>query len=355
MPPRSYDFLTRLLDAPGPSGFEAAPARLWRAEAAAFADHVRSDVHGNCYATVNEPGSPRVMFAGHLDEIGLMVVHVDDDGFLSFAGIGGWDSQVFVGQRVTLLGHTGPVEGVIGKKAIHLMEKDDRDKVSKVEDLWVDIGAKNRKEALTRVKVGDPGVLTSNVLRLPNGRLSSRSLDNRIGAYVVLEALRLLAGKKLAARVTAVGTTQEEIGYTGGGARTSATELDAQVAIVVDVTHATDYPGIDKRRHGDYKLGGGPVLSRGSAVNAAVFDRLVTAAEKEKIPYSVEAAPRMTSTDADHIFTAARGVATGLVSVPLRYMHSPNELVQLEDLDRAARLLAAFARSVKPDTAFAPQ
>ncbi len=354
MPPRPYEFLTRLLDSPGPSGFESAPARVWRAEADGFADAVHADVHGNCYATVNPGGSPRIMFAGHLDEIGLMVVHVDEEGFLSFAGIGGWDSQVFVGQRVTILGHAGQVEGVIGKKAIHLMEKDDRDKVSKVEDLWVDIGARNRKEALTRVRVGDPGVLTSTALRLPNGRLSSRSLDNRIGAYVVLEALRRLAGKRLAARVTAVGTTQEEIGYTGGGARTSATELDAQVAIVVDVTHATDYPGIDKRRHGDYKLGGGPILSRGSAVNAAVFDRLVAAADREKIPYSIEAAPRMTSTDADQIFTAARGVATGLVSVPLRYMHSPNELVQLEDLDRAARLLAAFARAVKPDTGFAP-
>jgi len=355
MPARSYDFLTRLLDAPGPSGFEGAPARLWRAEASEFADAVRADVHGNAYATVNPNGAPRLMFAGHLDEIGLMVVHVDDDGYLSFDGIGGWDPQVFVGQRVTLLGRAGPVHGVVGKKAIHLMDKEDRDKVSKVEDLWVDIGARNRKEAQARVRVGDPGVLTSTALRLPNGRLSSRSLDNRIGAYVVLAALRLLAGKRLAARVTAVGTTQEEIGYTGGGARTSATELDAQVAIVVDVTHATDYPGVEKRKHGDVKLGGGPVLSRGSAVNGGVFERLVAVAEREKIPYTVEAAPRLTSTDADHIFTAHRGVATGLVSVPLRYMHSPNELVHLEDIDRAARLLAGFARSLKAGDDFIPR
>ncbi len=355
MPPRAHDFLTRLLDAPGPSGFESAPARLWRAEAESFADAVRTDVHGNAYATLNPGGTPRVMFAGHLDEIGLMVVHVDEEGFLSFAGIGGWDPQVFVGQRVTILGTGGPVAGVVGKKAIHLMDKDDRDKVSKVEDLWVDIGAKNRKEALARVRVGDAGVLTSTAVRFPNGRLASRSLDNRVGAYVVLEALRLLAGKRLAASVTAVGTTQEEIGYTGGGARTSATELDAQVAIVVDVTHATDYPGVDKRKHGEFKLGGGPVLSRGSAVNGVVFDRLVAAAERERIPYAVEAAPKLTNTDADHIFTAHRGVATGLVSVPLRYMHSPNELVQLEDLDRAARLLAAFARGVKAKDDFAPR
>jgi endoglucanase len=296
------------------------------------------------------------MFAGHVDEIGVMIVHIDDDGFLTFDTIGGWDSQVFVGQRITLLGRNGPVPGVIGKKAIHLMEKDDREKVSKTDDLWIDIGARKRAEAEKLVRVGDAGVITSQVQELPNGRLVSRALDNRVGAYVVLEALRKLAGGRgaLRADVTAVATTQEEIGYTGGGARTSATALEATVAIAVDVTHATDYPGIEKRKHGDFRLGGGPVISRGSAVNAAVFDLLVEAAEREKIPYTVEAAPRATHTDADNIFTAHRGVATGLVSVPLRYMHSPNEMVAVEDLDRAARLLAAFARKVGPETSFVP-
>ena len=350
-----HQFLTRLLDAPGPSGFETAPARLWRQEAEGFADQVGVDVHGNCYATVNPGGNPRVMLAGHLDEIGVMVVHVDDDGFLGFDAIGGWDHQVFVGQRVTLLGRQGPVSGVVGKKAIHLMDKDDREKISRVEDLWIDIGAKTKDEAGALVRVGDAGVLTSSVIALPNGRLASRSLDNRIGAYVVLEALRLLANDRPAARVTAVGTTQEEIGFTGGGARTSATELDAQVAIVVDVTHATDYPGVEKRKHGEFKLGGGPVLSRGSAVNPVVFDRLVGAADAEKIPYTIEAAPRSTSTDADNIFTAHRGVATGLVSVPLRYMHSPSEMVELEDVSRAARLLAAFTRGIDAKTDFVPR
>ena len=350
-----HQFLTRLLDAPGPSGFETAPARLWRTEAEGFADQVGVDVHGNCYATVNPGGSLRLMLAGHLDEIGVMVVHVDDDGFLGFDAIGGWDHQVFVGQRVTLLGRQGPVVGVVGKKAIHLMDKDDREKISRVEDLWIDIGARTKEEAGALVRVGDAGVLTSSVIALPNGRLASRSLDNRIGAYVVLEALRLLVTDRPAGRVTAVGTTQEEIGLTGGGARTSATELDAQVAIVVDVTHATDYPGVEKRKHGEFKLGGGPVLSRGSAVNPVVFDRLVAAADAEKIPYTIEAAPRSTSTDADNIFTAHRGVATGLVSVPLRYMHSPNELVELEDVSRAARLLAAFARGIDAKTDFVPR
>jgi putative aminopeptidase FrvX len=261
-----------------------------------------------------------------------------------------------VGQRVLLLGRNGPVAGVIGKRAIHLMEKEDRDKVSKPEDLWIDIGAASRADAESRLRVGDAGVLAATVQELPNGRVVSRSLDNRIGAFVVLEALRLLAGHRPGAQVTAVATTQEEIAYTtGGGARTTAVSLDAQAAIVVDVTHATDYPGIEKKRHGDIRLGGGVVLSRGSAVNRAVFELLVAAAEQEKIPFTIQAAPKHTGTDADAIYTAHRGIATGLVSVPNRYMHSPNEMVALEDLDRAARLLAAFARSVSAETDFVPR
>jgi endoglucanase len=355
MEPRSLTFLKSLLDAPGPSSFETAPARLWRAEAESFAESVSVDVSGNSFATVSGGGKPRVMFAGHIDEIGVMVTFVDDDGYLSFDTIGGWDHQVFVGQRVTLITRGGPVIGVIGKRAIHLMEKEAREKVSKAEDLWIDIGAVNRAEAEARVRIGDPGVLASTVLEFPNGRIVSRSLDNRIGAFVVLEALRLLATSKPTAAVTAVATTREEIGYTGGGARTSATVLDAQVAIVVDVTHATDYPGVEKRKHGDFKLGGGPVITRGAAINPVVFDMLIAAAEAEKIPYTVEAAPRETHTDADAIFTAHRGVATALVSVPNRYMHSPNEMVALEDLDRTARLLAAFARKVESGMDFVPR
>jgi endoglucanase len=343
-------FLKTLLDSPGPSSFETAPARAWRAEAGKFADRVDADVSGNSFATLNPAAAPRVMLAGHVDEIGLMVTFIDDDGYLSFDAIGGWDHQVFVGQRVQLLGRSGPVTGVIGKKAIHLMEKEDREKVSRAADLWIDIGAANRTEAAARIRVGDPGVLASSVLEFPNGRVVSRSLDNRVGAFVVLEALRRLAQERPAARVTAAATTREEIGSTGGGARTGAAALEAEIAVVVDVTHATDYPGVEKRRHGDYRLGGGPVLTRGAAIHPVVFDLLVEAAEAEQIPYTLEAAPRDTSTDADNIFTALRGVATALVSVPLRYMHSPNEMVALEDLDRAARLLAAFCRRVNAGT-----
>jgi endoglucanase len=294
------------------------------------------------------------MLAGHVDEIGVMVVHVDDEGFLHFGAIGGWDSQVLVGQRVVLEGRAGPVAGVIGKKAIHLVKSEEKDKVSKITDLWIDIGAASKAEALERVRVGDAGVIACSALELPNGRLASRSIDNRIGAFVVLEALRRLAADPPRACAVAVATTQEEIGVSGGGARTSAFRIEPDAAVVVDVTHATDFPGAEKKEQGDFKLGGGPVLCRGSAVHAVVFDQLVAAAEAEGIPFAIEAAPRYTSTDADQVYTSRRGVATGLVSVPCRYMHSPNEMVALEDLDRTAALLAAWVRRLETGTSFIP-
>jgi len=354
MDERALAFLKSLLDAPGPSGFEQVPARLWREEAKAFAQ-VEVDVGGNSIATLNPGGSPKIMLAGHVDEIGLMVVHIDDEGFIHFAPIGGWDSQVLVGQRVLIDGKGGPVLGVVGKKAIHLMKNEDRDRVSKTTDLWIDIGAKNKDEAAQRIRVGDAGVLASAPHEFPNGRIVSRSIDNRIGAFVVLEALRRLAKPPgFAAQVSAVATTQEEIAYSGGGARTSAVKLHPDAAIVVDVTHATDYPGVEKKEIGDFKLGCGAVISRGSVVSRVIFDQLVEAADAAKIPYAIEAAPRGTNTDADAIHTARSGVATGLVSVPCRYMHSPNEMVSLEDLDRVADLLAAWVRQLNAKTSFIP-
>jgi endoglucanase len=354
MKPGPLKFLQQLLDTPGPSGFESAPARLWRAEAETLGDDVLTDRSGNSIARVGDGSEPRIMLAGHIDEIGLMIVHVDDDGYLYFSTIGGWDPQVLVGQRVHVMGKAGVVEGVVGKRAVHLIKKEERDRVSKVTDLWIDIGAKKKHDALRRVRVGDPAVLAAGAIQLPGGRLVSRSVDNRIGAFVVLEALRLLSRRRPKATVYAVATTQEEIALTGGGAKTSATTIDPAVALVVDVTHATDHPHVDKNIHGDVKIGDGPVLSRGSAVNPTVFDLLVEVAEQAKIPYQLQAAPGDTGTDADAIHMVRRGIPTGLVSVPNRYMHSPNEMVDLADLDRAARLLAAFARRVTPKTDFTP-
>jgi putative aminopeptidase FrvX len=356
MTAQTLGFLKKLLDTAGPSGFEQGPARVWRTEVEGFADEVSADVHGNSIAALNPKGKPRLMLAGHIDEIGFQVTHIDDDGFLFFGGIGGWDSQVLVGQRVLLLGRAGPVRGVIGKKAVHHLKKEELDKVSKVADLWIDIGAASKSEAGERVRIGDAGVLDTAVQEYPNGRIVSRSIDNRIGAYVVAEAVRRLAkDRPKHAAVFAVATTREEIAWQGGGARTSAVGLDPQVALVVDVTHASDYPGAEKKQAGDHRLGGGVVLSRGSSVSSVVFDLLVECADKEKIAYTIQAAPHDTGTDADAIYNALRGIPTGLVSVPNRYMHTPNEMVALDDLDRAARLLAAFARRLEPTQDFVPR
>lgn len=349
-------FLEQLLDAPGPSGYETRPARVWRQEAETFATRVWGDVTGNTYAAVNPEARPRVMMAGHIDEIGLQITYIDDDGYLYVDEIGGWDPQVLVAQRVRILGRDGDVPGVVGKKPIHLIKSDERSKAAKVADLWVDVGAASRDEVKALgIRVGDPMVLDVKMVHLAGDRIASRAIDNRIGAFVVLEALRLLAQDPPAAGAVAVATTQEEIGYSGGGARTGAFSLEPDVALVVDVTFSTDVPDINKKEVGDHRVGGGPVLSRGSAIHPMVFERLASVAEAEGIPHTIQAAPRATRTDADGIHLVRTGVPTGLVSVPNRYMHSPNEIVSVEDLRLTARLLAAFVRSLDGDTDFTPR
>jgi putative aminopeptidase FrvX len=352
MDQQRLEFLKRLLSTPGPSGDEEAAAQVWRAEARGFADAVHADVSGNSFAVLDGPG-PRVLLAGHIDEIGVMVTYIDDEGFLAFGGVGGWDAQVLVGQRVRLLGHAGEVIGVIGKKPIHLLKPEERNQASTIERMWVDIGATSRDEALAHVRVGTAGVLDAPLYELPNGRLVSRSLDDRVGAFVVLEALRLLSQERPRARVAAVATTQEEITF--AGAMTAAFSFEPEVAIAVDVTFATDHPESDKRQWGDVKLGGGPVLSRGSANSPLVFRRLVEVAEAQQIPYALQMAPRYTGTDADAIHKARGGVATGVVSVATRYLHSPNEMVALADVEQAARLIAAFVRSIGEASEFVPR
>jgi len=355
---RDIAFLERLLDAEGPSGFEVRAARAWRGEAESFADTVSVDVNGNSYATVNAAGAPTVMLAGHVDEIGLQITHVDEEGFLYVDEIGGWDPQVLVGQRVTVLGRDGDISGVIGKKAIHLLEADERTKASKTKQLWVDVGAADRAAvAGLGIRVGDPMVIAQGMVRLAGDLIASRAIDDRIGAFVVLEAVRMLAADRagLSASATAVATVQEEIGYQGGGARTSAYALEPDVALVVDVTFSTDVPDIEKKELGEHRLGGGPVLSRGSAAHNGVFEMLAAVADEEGIPYTIQASPKATRTDADGIHLTRRGVPTGLVSVPNRYMHSPNEVVSVEDLFNTARLLAAFIRRLDAQTDFTPR
>src|SRR5215217_1915735 len=350
--PSSLAFLKRLLDTPGPSGFEAMAARVWREEASTFAERVTSDVAGNSMAEINPGGSPTIMLDGHIDEIGLIVQYIDDDGFVYPSPIGGWDPQVLVGQRIRFLGRGGDVLGVIGKKPIHLMKVADRDQASKMTELWVDIGATTKAEADARLGVGDPGVIDSKTIDFPNNRVVSRSIDDRIGAFVVLEALRRYAQNPGPARVVAAATTQEEIAWHGGGALVCANCINPQMALVVDVTFATDHPGLEKKEIGDHRIGGGPVLTRGSIIHPLVFTLLTQAAKARDIPYSVHAAGRDTSTDADAIHISREGIATALVSVPNRYMHSPNEMVSLDDLDRTAELLAEACRLVDEKTDF---
>ena len=349
--PDSLAFLKKLLDAPGPSGFESSAARLWRDEARRVAT-VSGDVTGNSVAIVNQGAPVTVMLAGHIDEIGVIVTWIDDDGFAWIGPIGGWDPQILPGQRIRFAGRDGDVVGVVGRKPIHLIRKEDREKAVRMDELWVDIGAASRAEAEARLGVGDAGVIDARVVELPNNRLASRSVDDRIGAFVVLEALRRYAASPGAAAVAAVATTQEEIGYHGGGAMIAAARLNPTMAVAIDVTHATDHPTAEKKDSGDHRLGGGPVLTRGSVVSPVAFRLLRDAATRLQMPFSVQAAGRETSTDADFIHLAREGIPTALVSIPNRYMHSPNELVSLDDVDRAAELLAEACRAVTPEVDF---
>jgi endoglucanase len=346
------DFLLRLLNTTSPSGDEIAAARVWRTEAQAFADNVYGDVLGSSFAVLNG-GAPRVLFAGHIDEIGLMISHIDDKGFCYFQPIGGWDSQVLVGQRIRIIGRNGMVRGVIGKKPIHLMTPDDRTKVSRIDDLWIDIGATSFDDANALIRVGASAVIDADPHILANNRIIGRGVDNRIGAFVVLEALRLLAAERPQASVAAVATAQEEITF--AGARTAAFAFEPHVAIAVDVTFATDHPNASRNSQGDITIGGGPVLTRGSANAPLLVEMLIETAEQANIPYRIQANPSRTATDADAIHNSRAGVATAVISIPNRYMHSPNEMIDLNDALNAARLMAAFVRRLHADTSFVPR
>ncbi len=339
-------FLKKLLSTPGPSSFESRPARVWREQAQAYGASLRTDAYGNSFATFGGE-KPRVMLAGHIDEIGLMITYIDDKGLLYFKGIGGWDVQQLVGQRVRVLGYKTELLGVVGKKPVHLLKPDDRSKASKIEDMWLDIGAKSADEAREHVRVGDVAVIEQPYLELLNERVVSKAVDNRIGAYIVLEAARRAAQNGPVAQLVAVATVQEEIGHIGAGV--AAFGLEPDLAVAVDVTHATDVPGVSKQENGDVPFGSGATLSVGSTVHRGLFDRLVATAEAAGIPYSIEAAPSRTFTDGDHTAGTRAGVPTAVVSIPNRYMHSPNEMIDLADLEHVVNLIARFVGGLDED------
>jgi endoglucanase len=335
--------LDRLLRAGAPSGYEGPAAAVWR-EAASFAE-LSTDGLGSSIAKIGD-ASPLLAVVGHIDEIGLIVTHIDEKGFLWFAPIGGWDPQILVGQRVEIRGRDGLVPGVVGRKPIHLLEADQRKKVVELKGLHIDVGAADREEAEGSIRVGDPVVIAAEPVAVMGERLVSRAMDNRLGAYVALESLRRCnEGDGPGGAFAAVAGVQEEIGLFG--ARTAAFEVRPDIAVAVDVTHATDAPGVDEKELGSSPLGSGPVIGRGSTLSPKVFELLVETAEAEGIEHSISASGRGTSTDADVLQISRSGIPTGVVSIPLRYMHSPVEMVDLRDVEATVKLFAAFASRLK--------
>jgi endoglucanase len=318
-----------------------------------FTDEVTTDSHGNVIAVKN-PGAPlRVMLAGHCDQIGLIVQYIDEQGFLYVNPIGGWDPQQLIGQRLTVWTTGGPVDGVIARKPIHLLTEEERKQVPKLKDLWLDIGAKDKEDAASAVRVGDPVTLRLGFQQMRNGLANAPAMDDKTGLWVVVEALRRAGDAALNCALYAVSTVQEEIGLRG--AKTSAHGIDPHVGIAVDVTHATDCPTIDKKQEGDIALGGGPVIYRGPNSNPVVVERLIAAASQHEIPFQLAASGRATGTDANAMQVTRSGVPTGLVSVPNRYMHSAVETISLDDIDRCADLLAQFAIGLAGDEDFTPR
>jgi tetrahedral aminopeptidase len=352
----SHEFLKTLLATPSPSGFEQPIQAVVRQYGASFADNITTDLHGNVflarYPGYNTPDSPRVMLAGHCDQIGLMVQHIDAEGYLYIQPIGGWDMQVLLGQHLTIWGRTGPVAGVVARKAIHLLTPEERKKVPEFTEVWVDIGCKTAEEALTLVRHGDPVTFELGYRPLRNNLAASPAMDDKVGLWVCVEAVRLLKERALEAAVYGVSTVAEEIGLRG--ATTATYAINPTIGIAVDVCHATDTPSGDKKQVGEVKCGAGPVVFRGPNINPRVFDRLESIAQSHNIPIQVRGTPRATGTDANAMQISRQGVAVGLIGIPNRYMHTPVEVIHLDDLTHAAKLLAEFCASVRTSDSWVP-
>jgi putative aminopeptidase FrvX len=342
----SLVFLKKLVNTPSPTGHETRGQRVWLDYVIPLAEKNFSDAYGNCVAVLNQGSAPRLMLAAHADEIALAVNFIDEDGYLYVRKMGGVDPAITKAQRVTIHSREGAVRGVVGNVAPHLTKHDGDPKPPKIHDLFIDIGASSRKEAEQIIRIGDPITLVDEFEELRNGLVVARAFDNRIGTWAVAEALRLLADKKrkLKAEVCAVSNVQEEVGLLG--ARQIAYSLKPDVALVVDVTHATDYPTVSKPQHGDIRIGKGPTITHGGCNHAEVVRRLEEVARQRKIPLQHEAMSATSGTDTDVIFWTRGGIPSALISLPNRYMHSPVEVVSLNDLEKIPELLAAFALSL---------
>ncbi|MCA9174410.1 MAG: M42 family metallopeptidase [Planctomycetales bacterium] len=345
-------FFEKLLNTPSPSGFEQPVQKVVRERMGPFADEVRTDSHGNVIVVKNPDSPLRLMFAGHCDQIGLLISYIDEFGFLYAQTIGGWDPLQLIGQRMVVWTSSGPIPAVIARKPIHLQDENERKQMPRIQDLWLDIGAKNREEAGDRVSIGDPVTLELGMREFTNDLATAPKMDNTCGLWVVMEAFRRAVSKSVSIGLYAVSTVQEEIGLRG--ARTSAFGIDPQVGIAVDVTHATDCPNLDRRQLGQIEVGAGPVVFRGPNINPVVHDRLTQICERQPTPYQSAALGRGASNDSNALQLTRAGVATGLVSIPNRYMHSAVETISLLDIDRAADLLANFALELREGDEFTP-
>ena len=350
---RSLQFLETLVNTPSPSGHESRGLRVWMDYVSQYADETYSDAYGNCVAVLNKGGGPRLMLAGHADEIGMTVNFIDDDGYVYVRRLGGTNPAITRAQRVIIHSRTGPVKGVVGSVAPHLMRTDTGvPKVPKIHEVFIDIGIDSRKAAEKLVRVGDPITLNDQFEILRDGLVVARAFDNRVGTWAVAETLRLLkTGRvKLNAEVCVVANTMEEVGLFG--ARQIAYSLHPDVALVMDVTHATDYPTVDKRQHGDIKVGQGPTVTHGNCNHPEVIKRVEQVAKRLKINLQHEAISSTSGTDTDAVFWTRGGIPSGLISLPNRYMHSPVEVVSLKDLEQIPQLMAGFAKSLKKGEQF---
>ena len=348
----SKEFLKKIIQTPSPTGFEEEIQTVVRTYMKSAADLVKTDVHGNVVVVKNPDAPIRVMLAGHCDQIGLIVNYIDAEGFIYVLPLGGWDPQMLVGQRVTIWAESGPLPGVIGKKPIHLLNDEERKKVPKIHDLWIDIGASNKEDAEQLVTIGSPVTLELEYRELRGEMIAAPGMDDKTGMWVVMEALKRTDLAKLKCGIYSVSTVQEEVGLRG--AKTSAFGIDPHLGIAVDVTFATDCPTIEKKQNGEIKIGAGPVVSRGPNMNTKLVNHLVRVAKANDIPIQMNAENRITGTDANMIQVNRSGVATALVSIPNRYMHSPVEVVSLKDLEATADLLARFLESLDGTEDFIP-
>ncbi|MFD1588852.1 M20/M25/M40 family metallo-hydrolase [Halorientalis brevis] len=339
MDDRQREFLFELLETPSPTGFEAAGQRVWVDYVEAFADEVRTDAYGNAVAVHEGSGGPEIAVTGHADEIGFVVRRIDDDGFLHLSRVGGTDKTVSRGQHVTVHASDGPVQGVIGQTAIHLRKKDE-DEVADITEQYVDVGAEDRDEATELVDVGDPITVSSTVEDLHGSRLTGRAMDNRVGVWTAAETLRRAVEADVDATVYAVSTVQEEVG--GNGAQMVGFDLEPDAAVVVDVTHATDTPALPGKKKIDVDLGGGPSVRRGQPDHPVLVDALRTVASDEEIDVQLEAGSNTTLTDANSLFVQRGGIPSVNVGIPTRYMHTPTEVVDADDLTATIDLAGAF-------------